>query len=133
MIVTKRGGGGGGSTPLPAVEKFDASCTINEEPLDFVYLESNGSVRRTESLYMNKSDAVGIILLKYDGTNCSVQTDGYIIKSGIVKGKKYYLDPNNPGKIIDHIPSAPCVVKPVGFGVGSNTLMIKIDQGFSIK
>ncbi len=102
--------------------------------LDAVYLSSSGTVDKATG-YVAESPCIGFVSALLPLGKCLVRRegamDGFV---GLTPGKIYYVDPLNPGGIVNPGPSSNGgkVLQEVGYALTATILMIVIDMDFMV-
>ena len=118
---------------LDAVEEghhsFEATCTGAEELYDMVYvISSDYNVRTVDIDDINKMPPVGMIV-RIDGTSCTVQTGGEVPLVGLSSGWTYFI--GTDGKMSPVRPSRPSsgkrFIQVCGVALDTALLLIRLD------
>jgi hypothetical protein len=102
--------------------------------LHAVYLSSSGTVDKATGL-STESPCIGFVSALLPAGKCLVRREGELTGFvGLTPGKIYYVDPSNPGGIVNPGPNTNGgkVLQEVGYALTAISLMIVIDMDYIV-
>jgi hypothetical protein len=108
---------------------FEATCTGAESLYDLVYVIQTGPIVRTIDIDdLAKMPPIGMII-RLDGTSCTVQTSGEVALSGLDIGEAYWAGVD--GQIAPNPPPRPTsgkrFIQVVGVAQDTDLFLLRID------
>jgi hypothetical protein len=108
---------------------FEATCTGAESLNDLVYVIQTGPIVRTIDIDdIIKMPPIGMIV-RLDGTSCTVQTSGEVALAGLDIGEPYFAGVD--GQITPTRPPRPTsgkrFIQVVGVALETDTFLLRID------
>lgn len=112
------------------------ACDGSVQMYDLVFIGSTGILESSDSTNATHVRAtIGMVIEKPSAAEARVKYNGLIFDydETLVKGSTYFMDPSNPGRITNIVPTGNVVLSKVGVALDEETFFLDISRTLVIR